>query len=636
MIGPNAWRTKQIRTLLAAIVAGLFVAGCSNSDSNPSSPPPPPPPPPPVVPTVSVANANVAEGDAGTVNLDFTVTLSASTTASVAVDYATSDDTATAGSDYDSASGTLNFASGTTSQTISVSVNGDPDIESTESLVLTLSNATNATIGQASATGTIINDDGVVGGPSGLASRPSNLTCVAPQRPTQNASVTVTNAFPNLPLITQPTKMLLEPVADPRWFVLEKPGRVVVFDPDNANALTEYLDISGVVDPSSEGGLLGIAFHPDYPNTPEIFLSYTITFTTGGNELRTVISRFILDDVNNPGGGTVEQEIILIDQDFDNHNGGDIAFGPDGYLYIGLGDGGGAGDTRDRAQDTTRLLGSMLRIGVLGTGAGYAIPTDNPFAANPPCGPGANANDCPEIYAWGLRNPWRWSFDPPTGELWLGDVGQGAFEEVDLIELGGNYGWRCREGAHDFNTTGCGTGLIDPITEYGRSDGNSITGGFVYRGSAIPELVGRYIFADYGSGRFWALQPDGQGGYFNDELIDTNRRPSSFGVDENGELYFTHLPFSGGIIYRLDPPGAGNPDTIPDLLFRNRVHGSQRRHCAVRRAGALRSECRILVRWFPKGSLSRSAGRRNDRSQRRRRLGLSQRHRHREEFPPGR
>jgi uncharacterized repeat protein (TIGR03806 family) len=404
-------------------------------------------------------------------------------------------------------------------------------------------------------------------GIAGLDERPDNQTCVAPARPTDDASVTVIDVFPNLPFINQPTKMLLEPVANPRWFVTRKTGQLVTFDPDNATVLTTHIDLSGVVRTSSEGGLLGLAFHPNYPATPEIFLSYTINHT--GPNMRSVISRFILDNVTSPGAGTIEQVILQVDQDRDNHNGGDIAFGPDGYLYVGFGDGGGAGDPNNRAQDTTRLLGSMLRIDVTGPGVSfpgnpYNIPADNPFSGNAECGPAANANDCPEIYAWGLRNPWRWSFDSATGDLWLADVGQGSFEEVDLIERGGNYGWRCREGAHDFNTAGCGAGYVDPITEYGRGLGNSITGGQVYRGTAIPEIVGQYIFADYGSGRIWALQPDGQGGYFNDELIDTNFGPTSFAADENGELYFTDI--NNGRIRSLAPAGAPAADTIPNLL----------------------------------------------------------------------
>jgi len=379
------------------------------------------------------------------------------------------------------------------------------------------------------------------GGSDGLA---------PPDPPQDGAPVTAVDAFPNLPDISTPTKILVEPnVANPRWFVLRKSGQLVVFDPGNATGITTYLTVP--VDASSEGGLLGMAFHPDYPAVPEIFLSYTIT-GIGGPALRSVISRFILDNIASPGAGSVEQIILEVDQFASNHNGGDIAFGADRLLYIGLGDGGGGGDPQETAQDTTRLLGSFLRIDVIGTGADYTIPTGNPFANQPKCGPGTNTDDCPEIFAWGVRNPWRWSFDPPTGVLWAGDVGQGAWEEVDQIELGGNYGWDCREGAHDFETAGCNSAYIDPVAEYGRSEGTSITGGFVYRGSVIADLAGRYVFGDFGSGRIWSLRPDGAGGFIRDELFSSGDSISSFGVDTEGELYYTD--YSDGRIMQLVTP----------------------------------------------------------------------------------
>ncbi|MDH3536392.1 MAG: PQQ-dependent sugar dehydrogenase [Gammaproteobacteria bacterium] len=408
---------------------------------------------------------------------------------------------------------------------------------------------------------------GVVSDMPGLDNRPNNLTCIAPPRPNSDASVAVIDPYPGLKPIVQPTKILLEPVADPRWFVLQKTGQLVTFDPDNAIDPDPFIDLSSLVRTDDEGGLLGMAFHPDYPNTPEIFLSYTVGHT--GPPMRSFVTRFILDDIETPGAGVVGQVILEIDQDFDTHNGGDIAFGPDGYLYIGLGDGGSGGDPNNRAQDTGYLLGSMLRIDVLDPGLvfptnSYAIPTDNPFAGNSKCGPGMNADPCPEIYAWGLRNPWRWSFDTASGELWLGDVGQSAYEEVNVIERGGNYGWRCREGAHDFNIAGCGSGLIDPVFEYEHNPDASITGGTVYRGSAIASLVGRYVFGDFVTGQIWALQSDGAGGYTGDELIDTDFGPTSFGADQNGELFFTDI--NNGRIRMLVPPGPSVPDTIPDLL----------------------------------------------------------------------
>ncbi len=411
---------------------------------------------------------------------------------------------------------------------------------------------------------------------TGLDARPSNATCIAPDRGSAAGAVDIVNAFPNIGL-SGPTKILVEPVPDPRWFVLQKNGLLLVFDPDNATSTATFLDLRGTVRTNSEGGLLGMAFHPDYPAVPEIFLSYTIDGPDAGSgdgsgpliETISVFSRVILDDIGSPspiGAGGVEEVFLTVDQFASNHNGGDIAFGPmDRFLYIGLGDGGGGGDPQDTGQDNTRLLGAMLRIDVIGTGAGYNIPADNPFFGQPTCGPGNNANDCPEIYAWGLRNPWRWSFDEPTGDLWLGDVGQNAWEEVDLIVRNGNYGWDCREGAHDHPSNGCNSEVIDPVSEYDHSNGNvSITGGFVYRGSAIPALIGRYVFADFASGRIWALQSDGSGGYTNEELLNTSTGPSSFGVDQDGELYIAD--YSNGRIMQLIPTGAGGADNVSDLL----------------------------------------------------------------------
>jgi len=396
----------------------------------------------------------------------------------------------------------------------------------------------------------------------GLDARPDNATCVAPARAAVGA-IDVVDAFPNLPNISAPTKVLVEPVADPRWFVLRKSGQLMVFDPDNANATSTFLNLSGVVRTASEGGLLGMAFHPDYPGVPEVFLYYTIN--GAATEMRSVISRFILDNVASPGAGTVEEVIIEVDQFASNHNGGDIDFGADRMLYIGLGDGGGGGDPQETGQDTTNLLGSMLRIDVIGTGAGYNIPASNPFAAFAKCGPTLNnANQCPEIYAWGLRNPWRWSFDRPTGVLWLGDVGQNAREEVDRIQINRNYGWDCREGNNDYEPAGCSGPFEPPVVDYSHANGNvSITGGQVYRGTSIPGLSGRYVYGDFASGRIWALQSDGMGGYTDELLLSSSTQPSSFGLDQDGELFYTN--YSSGRIMQMVETSVG-ADLVPDLL----------------------------------------------------------------------
>lgn len=403
---------------------------------------------------------------------------------------------------------------------------------------------------------------GSADGPFGIDTRPANLTCLAPDRSGGNVTVTTSDAFPAAPAFNQPTTILQAPGDGTRWFVLEKAGRIRVFSTGNPAAVTTWLDFSGPVNDSGEGGMLGMAFHPDYPATRQVFLSYTT-----GSPMVSRVSRVILDNVTTPGV-TTEQVLLTVDQPFSNHNGGDIAFGPDGNLYFGLGDGGSADDPFDYAQDDTRLLGKMLRIDVVGVAwpsPGYQIPASNPFAANPRCGPAANGASCPEIYASGLRNPWRWSFDEPTGELWLGDVGQNAREEVNRIERGGNYGWDCREGFIGGPSACAPAGLIDPLSDYPHANGdNSITGGFVYRGNSLPALRGRYVFGDFGSGRIWALEDDGQGGYTNEELVNTPYNISAFGLGVDGELYFAD--YSNGRIRRLAGSGGGGVDPVPTSL----------------------------------------------------------------------
>ncbi len=398
-------------------------------------------------------------------------------------------------------------------------------------------------------------------GQPGLDQRPANTTCLAPARPTGAAGVTVTDPFPAAPAFSEPVKLLQAPGNASRWFVLEKAGRIKTLPVANPATTSTWLDLTGVVDPTDEGGVLGMAFPPDYPATPQVYVYYTVS----GSPLISVVSRFILDNVNAPVA-PVEQVLLTVNQPYTNHKGGDIAFGPDGYLYIGLGDGGSAGDPEDHAQDNTDLLGAMLRIDVRGVpfSERYRIPADNPFAGNPRCGPGANGQACPEIYAWGLRNPWRWSFDRQTGELWLADVGQNLWEEVDLLERGGNYGWRCREGLHDYDTSGCPAGgFIEPIAEYGHSVGQSITGGFVYRGSAIPGLAGQYVFGDYSSSWVARLRDQGAGVFVREQLF-AGYTPSAFGEGVDGELYLAD--YSGGRIYKLVASGGPPVNTIPTSL----------------------------------------------------------------------
>ena len=248
--------------------------------------------------------------------------------------------------------------------------------------------------------------------------------------------------------------------------------------------------------------------------------------------------------------GAPEEILFTVLQDDTNHNGGDLAFGQDGFLYASFGDGGGGGDQNGNAQNQANLLGTIVRINVDGADP-YEIPTSNPNFGSALCLQGFGGAACPEIYAWGLRNPWRISFDSVTGDLWVGDVGQGAWEEVDRVEIGMNYGWNIREGAHCFNPpASCPTvGLAEPITEYQRISSASVTGGYVYRGTALPGLVGQYVFADFVQGRIFSVPANSQPTVMPTELDDTSLQFSAFAEDTDGELYLIH--YSGGTIYQL-------------------------------------------------------------------------------------
>jgi quinoprotein glucose dehydrogenase len=260
-----------------------------------------------------------------------------------------------------------------------------------------------------------------------------------------------------------------------------------------------------------------------------------------------VISRFTVSKEDpNRADENSEQEIMRIPQPYWNHNGGTIVFGPDGYLYVGLGDGGSGNDPDGNGQNLTTVLGSILRIDVDRTESGkaYAIPADNPFIDRKIVvnRQGKTVNARPEIYAYGLRNVWRMAFDRESGQLWAGDVGQNLWEEINVITKGGNYGWNIREATHWFRPDGNDTqreGLIDPVWEYHHDIGKSITGGCVYRGTEVPELVGKYVYADYVSGLLWALEHDGSKAVANYSLTGDKLPVMSFGEDESGEVYFT-------------------------------------------------------------------------------------------------
>ena len=413
------------------------------------------------------------------------------------------------------------------------------------------------------------------GGTSGLDARPSNTTCLAGDRPGTSVSFAVQRVFPSLPNFTQPIALLHEPGNDARWYVVQKTGSVRVFDnTPNVATTRQFINIASQLNsnPQSatdERGLLGMAFHPNYPTDPRAYLFYTGTDPALGLVDR--VSEFRTLDGGNTLAPATELQLLNVDDPEGNHNGGNIAFGPDGFLYIGIGDGGGAGDahgTIGNGQLLTTLLGKMLRIDVANSSAAtpYAIPTGpngNPFAANPRCTGGTGAANCPEIYAYGFRNPWRWSFDRVSNELWLADVGQSALEEVNRVVLGGNYGWRCFEGTNPFSgTCGSNPNPLPPIAQYGRSLGFSTTGGVVYRGSAIPNLNGRYLFGDFGTGNLWSIARNTQPTMTMDVGFSTGLQIASFGEDVAGEVYIVHL---GGTLHRI-VPGGGGGGQIPTAL----------------------------------------------------------------------
>jgi glucose/arabinose dehydrogenase len=390
------------------------------------------------------------------------------------------------------------------------------------------------------------------------ASAAAAVTTPAPPPPPV-VSLATQRVYPGLTL-TAAHSLLRRPNDTSRWVVVQQDGHVVSFADDPAvTTTTPMLDITDRVVFRNVHGLLGLAFHPAFPTDARAWVAYTHETSPDVIVLR--ISEFSTAD----GGATLnaasEQILFEMDQPGGHNNGGHLLFGPDGHLYIGTGDGGNddsATGVAGNGQLTTNLLGKILRIDVGGsTGARrYRIPADNPFAANALCGVnGTGSANCPEIFAWGFRNPWRWSFDRASGQLWLGDVGSHTREEVNLVVKGANYGWRCKEGTLDTSLM-CGTPatpLTPPVAEYEHPTGVAVTGGFVYRGSAFPGLVGRYVFGDYSSGWIWHIGTDTP----PTRLLlpadgwDSNLNIASFAEDADGELFMVNV--RDGTIHKLVP-----------------------------------------------------------------------------------
>jgi len=342
-----------------------------------------------------------------------------------------------------------------------------------------------------------------------------------------------------------------------RVFIVEQRGRIRIL-----NQATAFLDITARVLCCGERGLLSVAFPPNYAAKGYFYVDY---IDSSGN---TVVSRFFVTANPNVANSSSEQILLQVTQPaFPNHKGGQLAFGPDGYLYVALGDGGSAGDPGNRAQNPMELLGKILRIDVESGAATYAVPPSNPYVGN--------VNYRPEIWALGLRNPWRFSFDRATGDFWIADVGQGSWEEIDFQPAaspgGENYGWRVMEGAHCYNAATCNmTGFTFPIAEYDHSLGCSVTGGFVHRNPAEAALDGVYFYADYCSGRVWGLRRVAATWQVR-MLLDSPFSVTTFGEDEAGQIYVAD--YNAGVLYRLrsgaapaDFGGAGSSDAV---LYRN-------------------------------------------------------------------
>jgi uncharacterized repeat protein (TIGR03806 family) len=376
---------------------------------------------------------------------------------------------------------------------------------------------------------------------------PASFGICKPPLRAGGATIALEPAFGGDLKFTDPTEIVLGP--DRRFYILEQAGRVKVV-PFGGGEAKVALDVSAKISSGGEAGLLGIAFDPKFAQNGFVYVYFTEKVDPKPN---IVFQDMLVRYTSKDGGATLdpstEKVLIKLDDPFTNHNGGRVVFGPDGLLYLGIGDGGDSGDPFKNSQNKDVLFGKILRIDP-SAGDPYGIPPSNPFAAG---------GGRPEIYAYGLRNPWKFSFDTLTGDLWCADVGQNKYEEIDRIVSGGNYGWNLREGKHCFQSATCPTdGLIDPIAEYGRTDGFSVTGGYVYRGKKIPALTGKFVYGDFGSGNIWGIDPGETAG---DLLTASNLKISSFGQDDEGELYAAD--YSTGTVSRI-VPGPASPAAPAD------------------------------------------------------------------------
>jgi len=405
--------------------------------------------------------------------------------------------------------------------------------------------------------------------------RLTGITCVltamlaalpAPAQPEGATPINRVNAFPNL-TFDKPVDIVAPPDGTDRLFVVEQfPGTITFFDNDpGATTKTVFLDLSDRVTQSEEGGVIALAFHPDYASNGHVFVTYAIR--VGGIQ-RSIVSRFTVDD-DDPDELDLDSELELLNLNTfrENHTMHRLGFGPDGYLYVSVGDGGCCGDPDQNGQDLTTIQGSIVRLDIDNTdpGLNYAIPADNPFAGN-------SDGFVEEIFCYGLRNPWRFSFDS-LGRLWIGDVGQDRREEISWASNGANLGWPIMEGFDCFPVQNpCDqTGLTLPLHQYphgfDQNSGNSVTGGYVYEGWNCGALHAKYLFADFVSGNIWAMDFDNGGSLGVDNIVTSPRNWSCFGVDSQGEVYVAS--YFEGKIYRFESPGFCPPDLAPPLATLN-------------------------------------------------------------------
>jgi glucose/arabinose dehydrogenase len=351
--------------------------------------------------------------------------------------------------------------------------------------------------------------------------------------------VTTTPALTLAPFVSglsNPVDFQIPDDGSGRIFIVQQSGAIRLVA-SGSLVSTPFLDIHTKVNFDGEQGLLGLAFHPNYSQIPRFYVHYD---SLSGGQIETVVAEYQLSADPNQADPASERILLTVNQPFGNHKGGQIAFGPDGFLYIALGDGGSEGDPLGNGQNLHTMLGKILRIDVdhADTGLQYAVPADNPFVGS---------GNVPEIWGYGFRNPWRFSFERGTGRLFVADVGQDRFEEIDLVQKGLNYGWKTMEGAHCFNpSSGCNmSGLTLPIAEYDHSEGEVVIGGYVYHGTTIPTLVGAYLLADFSNGKIWELT-ESSGTWTRTLLLTTGRNISSFGQDAAGEIYV--VDYSGSVL----------------------------------------------------------------------------------------